>query len=150
MTCTPRVCASVRDAAGQLLEDRLSFHVRIGSDRCAALRSESRGTPDSFASSISFAACSRALEGMQPAVQADAAQAGLLLHQDDLLPFVGRVECGRVSAGAGADHYDIGMIVFTLSVSCRQILLHRASSNCSNAATRSTMNRAALAPSMIR
>ena len=83
------------------------------------------------------------------AVQADAAEPLLALDEDDFLALVRRVERRGVSARAGADDHDFSFDWFHIE-SFVVSQLHSASVNFSNACTRSTMNRAALPPSITR
>ena len=136
------------NAVGQLGDDRFLPRAHGIQVESWASRSESRGMPDSFASLISFARMQQRLRGNAAAVQADAAQTRAPLHQHHLLPFVCRIERRRIAAGAGANHHDICLY------RCSPFVLVRSSrsssSNCFECRTRSTMNRAALAPSIIR
>ena len=49
-------------------------------------------------------AWSKAFEGMQPTVQTDAAETGVLLDQDNFLAVIGSIKCRGIAAGAGAQH----------------------------------------------
>ena len=61
----------------------------------------------SSVSAITRAACSSALEGMQPTLRQTPPSALVALDQRGLQPQVGRAERGRVAAGAGAEHHDL-------------------------------------------
>ena len=98
--------------------------------------------PACFASSMTFATCSSAFEGMQPAIETDAAGVLLLVDERDLHAEVRRVEGRRISARARAEHR-------YLSGFCHQPISERRK-GCSIASTTQRRKRIASAPSITR
>ena len=86
-----------------------------GSSRRAACRRSSCGSPNTMpcspiaaASSMTLAACSSALEGMQPTFRHTPPELLPAFDQRHLQPQVGGAECGGVAAGTRAEHQQLG------------------------------------------
>ena len=99
-----------RQAAGQLLDHAVlpaaqlvDVDRRLGeADAVAAM---------SLVSSITLAACSSALDGMQPTLRQTPPRRRPALDQHHLLAEVGGAERGGVAAGTGAEHQHLGVVV---------------------------------------
>ena len=89
----------------------LSFQPRSPSMSISGFAYLTPKWPISSASEITLAACSSALDGMQPDVQADAAEGRVALDQHHLQPEIRRPESRGVAARPGPEHDELGMDV---------------------------------------
>ncbi len=98
-------------AAGELLDDaRLPVAQLVEVDGGLA-EGRRRAPPSELASSMTFAACSRAFDGMQPTLRHTPPRLCPALDEGDLQAEVGGAERGGVAAGAGAQDEELSLAV---------------------------------------